>query len=206
MSRRRPYSHATPSELVAAALAHDECAWDEIIDRYHLLVWKAVNMKTSNEEDRDEAYARTWCRLNESLATIREPDALPGWLRITAVREVYAVARFRTNAVPVDDVQVLDGDGGTRARSLYRRPEQEVLDAEVAAAVRQAFHELDAPCRELLTLLIVQDPPLSYAEVERRLSRPHGSIGPTRGRCLEKLRRSPALQALFGCDPGDGRL
>ncbi len=194
-----PYS--TPAELVAAALAGDERAWAAIVDRYRRLVWKSVNMMTSDQHDREEAYARTWYRLSESLRTIREPDRLAGWLRITAKREAIAVGRASSAFTPVGDDGVLDRLDEEATRSLRWSPEQEALTKEQAEAIRRAFHKLDEPCRELLMLLIVQDPPLSYAEVERHLSRPHGAIGPVRRRCLEKLRRAPDLHGLFGPDP-----
>ena len=194
-----PYS--TPSELVAAALAGDERAWDEIVDRYRLLVWKAVNMSVRDEDDRDEAYSRTWCRLHESLGSIREPERLAGWLRTTARREAIAVGRDRAALVPVGDDSTLDRGDDIAARSLRWRPDQQVLDAEQAQAVRRAFARLDEPSRELLSLLILQDPPLTYAEIERHLGRPHGWIGPTRRRCLQKLLETPELQALFGPSP-----
>ncbi len=192
---------STPSDLVAAALAGDQRAWDEIVDRYHLLVWKTVNGVVHDDNDREDAYSRTWCRLHESLRSIREPERLAGWLRTTAAREAIAVGRGTKAAVPVGDDRQLDRSEDVVAPSLRWRPEQRALDDEQAAAVRRAFSRLDEPCRELLSLLILQDEPLSYAEIGRRLGRPHGWIGPTRRRCLQKLRETPELRALFGPDP-----
>lgn len=192
--------HSTPSELVAAALAGDQLAWHAIFDRYQRLVWKTVNMMTARDEDRNEAFSRTWCRLAESLGQIREPERLAGWIRITAAREAIAVGRATATLVPVGDARLFDRLDDEAPASMRWRPEQAVLTAEQEEAVRRAFHRLDDRCRELLTLLIVQDTPLSYAEVVERLDRPHGAIGPIRRRCLEKLRRSPDLQGLFGPD------
>ncbi len=198
---RPPDPSSTPSELVAAALAGNQLAWAAIVDRYGRLVWKSVNVMVSDEHDREDAYARTWCRLSESLATIREPERLAGWLKITAKREAIAVGRASASMISVGDDGALDRLDDEGTRSMRWSPEQEALTKEQAAAIRRAFHKLDEPCRELLMLLIVQDPPLSYAEVERQLSRPHGAIGPVRRRCLEKLRRAPEMQGLFGPDP-----
>ena len=72
---------------------------------------------------------------------------------------------------------------------------RELLEAELMDALREGLAALSARCRELL-LLLIQDPPLAYADVGTRLQLPVGSIGPTRGRCLEALRRTPALAAL----------
>jgi DNA-directed RNA polymerase specialized sigma24 family protein len=77
--------------------------------------------------------------------------------------------------------------------------EQELIVAERNAALRAAFAELQQGCHELLSLL-VGDPPLAYADISARLGIPVGSIGPTRARCLDRLRRSPHLAGIIGDD------
>jgi len=73
---------------------------------------------------------------------------------------------------------------------------QELLAAERRAALGVAFTRLPSPCRQLIALLIA-DRPVPYAEISARLGIPVGSIGPSRGRCLDKLRRHPAIAALI---------
>lgn len=75
--------------------------------------------------------------------------------------------------------------------------DEEVIVAERNAALRAAFAELPPRCYQLLSML-VSDPPPPYAEISAKLGIPVGSIGPTRARCLARLRRSPHLAALFG--------
>jgi len=82
---------------------------------------------------------------------------------------------------------------------VARTADQEVLEAERHAALRQAFGALDPFSRQLVSLLI-QDPPVPYAEISGRLGIAVGSIGPSRGRCLEKLRRHPAIAALINAE------
>ena len=74
--------------------------------------------------------------------------------------------------------------------------ESELLRAERHAALREAFMHLPPGSRQLLALLI-QDPPVPYTEISAKLGIPVGSIGPSRSRCLEKLRRYPAVAALI---------
>lgn len=191
------HAHLSTTELVAAALDGDRHAWAAIVNRHKNLVWKAVNMVTSNHDDREEAFARTWLRLATSLRTVREPERLPGWLAMTARREAIAVSKERSVVILLGDDEALAASArpdGSR-HSDDDRPDQALLAAETAAAVRAAFQQLDAGCQQLLTLLILQDPPLSYAEIERQLGRSHGWIGPTRGRCLKALRNQLALLA-----------
>ncbi len=82
-----------------------------------------------------------------------------------------------------------------------RTAEEELLVAERNAALREAFRELP-PCDQRLILLLIEDPPAPYAEISDRLGIPVGSIGPTRRRCLDKLRRHPAIAALIDTDSG----
>ena len=77
--------------------------------------------------------------------------------------------------------------------------EPDLLAAERHAALREAFGQLPPGCQHLLALLI-EDPALSYAEISARLGVPAGSIGPSRRRCLDKLRRHPAFTALINAD------
>jgi DNA-directed RNA polymerase specialized sigma24 family protein len=77
--------------------------------------------------------------------------------------------------------------------------EQELLVAERHAALREAFQHLPSGGQNLIALLL-QDPPVSYAEISAQLSIPIGSIGPSRRRYLDQLRRHPALTALIDAD------
>ena len=87
---------------------------------------------------------------------------------------------------------------------VARTGDQELLEAERCAALRQAFGALD-PFSQQLVALLVQDPPVPYAEISARLGIAVGSIGPSRGRCLEKLRRHPAIAALINAECQDLR-
>ena len=82
---------------------------------------------------------------------------------------------------------------------MTRAAESELLRAERHAALRDAFSHLPPGSRKLIALLI-QDPPVPYAEISTRLGIPVGSIGPSRGRCLDKLRRDPAIAALINAE------
>lgn len=180
--------------LVAGALDGHAAAWDALVVRLQRVVWKAVNMMTTDPDVRDDAFAATWLRLAERLDTIRDPDKLPGWLATTATNEVRQIIRRRGRvevsltaawgADPHGGPELGDrliGDDGEHAAGVER--------AEERADVRAAFARLDDACREIITVLVLSDPPLPYDEASAILGRPIGSLGPTRGRCLEKLKR-----------------
>ncbi len=194
MNDEQPAATWSLTELVAAALAGDATAWQLLVRRLERVVWKAVNMMTTDNEVRDDAFAATWLRLTERLGSVREPEKLPGWLATTATNEVRTIVRHRSRqhvsidaAAPADLFRDLLG-GGDHDRDLVR--------SEASTAVRQAFLQLDEDCRQILTVLVLTDPAPSYREASEMLARPIGALGPSRGRCLEKLRALPAVQQM----------
>ena len=172
----RQRADAPLAHLVEGALAGDQAAWDALVVRLERVVWKAVNMMTYDPEVRDDAFSATWLRLAERLDQIREPEKLPGWLTTTACNEV-PIDSLDDRGQPTFDVLVADVDhAGTLVADERRRE------------VREAFGRLDENCRELLTVLLLADPPVPYDEASARLGRPIGALGPSRRRCLDKMR------------------
>jgi RNA polymerase sigma factor (sigma-70 family) len=188
------------ADLVARARNGDKRAWDTLVERYAPLIWSICRRHRLSAADAGDVSQSVWLRLVDQLDKIRDPAALPGWLVTTTQRECRRVARAARGWQPagyVLDVENLRDE-------LSGTTEQEVLAAERHAALRQAFAALDPFSRQLIALLI-QDPPVPYAEISARLGIAVGSIGPYRGRCLEKLRRHPAIAALMNAESQDLR-
>ena len=181
--------------LVTRAIRGDQHAWDALVERYAPLVWSICRRYRLDRADAEDVAQTVWLRLVDQLDRLRDPDALPGWLVTTTRREC---------------PQALDTarKTGTLGLATSRRglpdpqaaaAEQELLAAERRAALREAFTGLPPHCQRLLALLI-QDPPVSYAEISARLGISIGSIGPIRRRCLDRLRRHPAIAALINTE------
>ncbi len=186
--------HDDPSvvSLVVRAAGSDQSAWNEIVERYAPLVWSiCVRFRLSNHDSEDVGQT-VWLLLVEQLGTLqlREPAALPGWLATTTAREclrvVTAARRSERLGAKLDDAAQFADKAAI---------DQEILTAELNAGLHAAFAGLPPQCQQLLAMLL-SDPPPSYAEISTTLHIPVGSIGPQRGRCLGRLRRSPALIAL----------
>jgi RNA polymerase sigma factor (sigma-70 family) len=169
----------------------DQEAWNEIIERYAPLVWSICVRYQLSRPDIDDVGQSVWLLLVENIGKLRDPAALPGWLATTTKRECLRVLRTTRRHdhadLPPEEQMPVDPDAATI--------EQEVILAERNAALRAAFAELAPSCHELLSMLIT-DPPLSYEDVSTRLGIPVGSIGPTRARCLDRLRQSPHLTGI----------
>jgi len=173
-------------ELVPRAIAGDRQAWEALVGRLQRVAWHSIAGFDLGDEDRKDAFAATFFRLNERLATIREPAKLPGWVATTARNEVHTLLRARRRLRATDPHDL----------PLVPQPalsDEGLMNDELHGAVRRGFASLSARCQELLRLVTL-DPPLSYAEVGDLLDMPHGSIGPTRQRCLDQLRGTAALR------------
>ena len=187
------------NDLVKRAQDGDQQAWDALVVRYAPLIWSICRRYGFGRPDAEDIMQTVWLRLVDQLNRLRDPDALPGWLVTTTRRECLQVLdkarRTDTLGLPLDAGDIPDQQAAAA--------EDELLAAERRAALREAFTDLPPHCQDLLTLLI-QDPPVSYAEISARLGISIGSIGPIRGRCLDKLRRDPAIAALMDAEPRTG--
>ncbi|MDR2984138.1 MAG: sigma-70 family RNA polymerase sigma factor [Nocardiopsaceae bacterium] len=176
--------------LVARAAEGDQTAWNDIVERYAPLVWSICGRYQLSSQDVEDIGQTVWLRLVEQLGNLREPAALPGWIATTTQRECVRVRRAacrtdRAATAAADDLESLPGPAMI---------EQDVITAETHAALRAALAELPLRCRQLLTMLM-SEPARSYGEISTILQIPIGSIGPQRGRCLQRLRRSGCLAA-----------
>jgi RNA polymerase sigma factor (sigma-70 family) len=175
--------------LVASAREGDQGAWNAIVERFLPLVCALVRRHRLSEADGDDVSQTVWLRLVEHLDTLREPDALPGWISTTTRNECLRLLAARKRMTPVDPMES-GSFGGVEADVSG----VELVALEERQALRDGLAELPAGRRELL-LLLLADPPIPYAEISERLGIPVGSIGPTRARTLEQLRNTRAMRA-----------
>lgn len=177
--------------LVGAAAGGDENAWRSIVDRFARLVWFCIRPFGLDEGTAEDVFQTVWLRLAEHLGRIRQPEALASWLATTARREAIKVSQSRARQMPMDiEWEQVD---------LSAQPEDAFLDKEEKSEILKAYSQLSRSCRELLGLLVAS-PDLSYDEVARVLDLPRGSLGPTRARCLDRLRSLLALAEIGEVD------
>jgi RNA polymerase sigma factor (sigma-70 family) len=176
-------------DLVKAALAGDQASWDELVRRYSGLVWSVTRGYRLGHADAADVFQTTWLRLAEHLGRLDKPGQVGAWLATTARHEALRIARGATRIVPAEEATLValgQVDDYSPERAVLDA-EQARLDSDRAARLWRAFGELPGRCRELLRILIASPPP-GYAEVAAAMDMPVGSIGPTRARCLRRLR------------------
>ena len=183
--------HLEPVDvLVAEANRGNQQAWNAIVDRYSALVWAIARSFHLNDADAADVSQTVWLRAVEHLPALREPAALPGWLSTTTRREcIRAVTTGR--GVPGVSLDQMVND--PPADEELTAPDAELLAIERREVLRAALRELPELCQRLLSLLTAAEP-VSYATISERLEMPLGSIGPTRARCLRRLRANPSLR------------
>lgn len=174
------------TRLVAEALDGDRGAWDALVSELRNVTWRTIMAVGLDEHDAKDAFAAAFFRLFEHLDGIRDPERLPGWMATTARREAYSIIRSRKRMTPRD---LMGHEPPTDGRPDL---DEGLLDGELRRAAVEAFRRLAPRERELLAFLMT-DPPLSYAQISEQLRMPVGSIGPTRQRCLDKLRKTPEI-------------
>jgi RNA polymerase sigma factor (sigma-70 family) len=180
--------------LVTGARSGERQAWDALIERFDPLIWSICRRHGLSRADTEDVRQAVWLYLVGHLGSLHEPAALPGWLATTTRRECVRVQRAgRQQATGTGpDVEALPDDQA-------RPADQELLAAERRAALREALLDLPSGGQRLIGLLL-QDPPLPYAEISVRLGIPVGSIGPNRSRYLDKMRHHPTIAALIGAE------
>jgi len=168
--------------LVRRAAAGDRWAWERLVDQYARLIWAITRDFKLVESDAADVAQVTWLRLLENIHKIENPDRVGSWLAATARNECLRNLAARKRVVLADDDIVLDG-----AAVAEPEVDERLLSAERAVMVREALSHLPWRWQRMLELLM-SDPPASYSEISEQLGLPIGSIGPTRNRCLARLR------------------
>lgn len=184
MSDERPSPDPVP-DLVTRCRAGDERAWRALVDRYAgmvVAIGRASGLTAEGAEDLTQAVFGAFAR---SLGAIESDGAVGAWLRTTATREAWRMARRERRWIKVDRAA---GEEHTRGES----PEPigfaaQLEQVETHQRLRHALAELGGRCRDLLQALYFGPDRGAYERVEAALGMPHGSIGPTRRRCMEKL-------------------
>lgn len=172
---------ATPAELLAGVARGDDKAWEAIVERYAGLVWSVARSVASDPGAAADVSQTVWLRLAEHSQRIREPDRLASWLAITARHEAIRLSKAARRQSASDDL-------ADRIDATASVPGERLEDRETLGEVRRAFLHLSAACQDLLRLLTAE-PRLDYDTIAVLVDRPIGSIGPTRARCLDHLRR-----------------
>ncbi|MBO3749183.1 sigma-70 family RNA polymerase sigma factor [Streptosporangiaceae bacterium NEAU-GS5] len=185
------------ARMVSAAADGDAAAWKELYQRYSAMVWSLARAYLNPDDARDVCQT-IWLRLAEHLPRLREPGKVGSWLARVTRNEALLVLRTSRRTSPVSPMEFVSfAVTDETPESAVIETEEEVARTARSELIWQVFQRLDERCRQLLRMLIATPRP-SYQEIAEGLGMPVGSIGPTRGRCLKRLRILLAQRGITG--------
>ncbi|MEO7454193.1 MAG: sigma-70 family RNA polymerase sigma factor [Fimbriimonadales bacterium] len=182
------------TRLLNACKRGDQQAWSRLVEQFSNLVYSVPTRMKLNSDDCADVFQATFLALSKSLDRIEHAVALPKWLAVTASREALRLLRANARSGGESSFDELDLD------TLIANDDESVEDSTARAmdveAIRKGLGHLPKNCRDLLELMFRDEEP-SYQEISDKLGIPVGAIGPTRSRCLQKLRRILAQRGFF---------
>ena len=182
-SSKRSPAVGDDARLVKECLAGHEEAWSALIEKYKALIYSIPVKYGLPAHEAAEVFQGTCVELLTRLPELREPRALPKWLMQVAHHQCYRWKRQQQRVVSRDaDTTLPEPATPAMAENLVQQTQEEQM-------LREALVKLTPQCRRLVELLFLETPPRPYAEVAADLGLAPGSIGFTRQKCIERLRR-----------------
>lgn len=172
----------------------DSSGMSDLVDLVTPLLWHTARGQGLAAMEAEDVVQNTWLQLVQHADRISDPQAVLKWLLTTTRREAWSVGRRGRR---VDAVDTLDLVGTAEDVDASTGPEDLLLRGESQATVWRHYARLPQRCQALLRVIAFSERP-DYAHVAQALGMPVGSIGPTRGRCLAKLRAALVADPSWG--------
>lgn len=180
MTPSAPDSHGD-AQLISRCMDGDEAAWAALVRRHGPSVWTVIRRSGLSEIDAADVYQTVWRIAVESLPRLREAERFPAWIARTAhFQSMRALRTICATRRALDRISPREAEEAA--------PEEQLARIETSRVVSAALERIGERCASLLRALYFDDPRPAYGEIAARLSMRVGSIGPTRARCLARLR------------------
>jgi RNA polymerase sigma factor (sigma-70 family) len=192
-AEKRPttkFAERDDRKIIEACLNGDASAWEALILRYQRLIYSIPLKSRLSQDDAADIFQAVCLKLYEKLETLRDHEKLSAWIITTTTRESWRLLARQKREVSVDEPASED-ESEPLALLASDAPlaDEERIFLEQQQSVRQAVSALPDRCKNLVTMLFYKKDELSYTEIARQMDMPVASIGPTRARCLEKLKK-----------------
>jgi RNA polymerase sigma factor (sigma-70 family) len=184
--RARDGLGALAGRAFLAYRAGDRERLSELVDLVTPVLWNAARSQGGAPATCEDAIQTAFLQLVDRADSIHEPAAVLGWLVVVVKREVWRLGRGARREIGVEEVP--------ESAAPQLDPEAQSVLSERQRVLWTHVSSLSPRCQELLRVIAFADRP-DYAAIAESLGMPVGSIGPTRGRCLHKLRTT------LGADP-----
>ena len=187
MAAAREFNQQSDRELVEECLADNARAWEALLARYERLIYSIPIRLGLPRHEAEEIYQTVCLILFRKLATLREHERIISWLTTTTRRECwrFGVLKNRHRRSDAAEAADLAQDEPNAEQLAYERR----MADQRHEIMWRALSELPEKCRDLLVMLFYLEEELTYEDIAEQMHMPESSIGPTRGRCLQKLRK-----------------
>jgi len=163
-------------DLIDRCINGDQAAWKDLVMRYQTLVYSVAHVLLCQQnDDVSDIFQQVWMELYQRLPDLRNVDALPAWLITVTRRRAYALMRSRRGLEPPDET--------------IPDLSQQLTRIEREHTIQRVLEQAPERCRRLIDLLYFDITEPSYSQIADVMGMPEASIGPTRARCLEQLRK-----------------
>jgi len=180
---KKPAAAWNDARLVKECLSGSEQAWSLLIEKYRALIYSIPVKYGLPPQDAADVFQATCVELLTRLPQLREPAALPKWLMQVAHHQCYRWKRQSQRMVSRDaEPDLPEPETPAIAEALVQQTQEEQM-------LREAMAVLGPKCRRLIELLFFETPSRPYQDVARELGLAVGSIGFTRQKCIDRLRR-----------------
>jgi RNA polymerase sigma factor (sigma-70 family) len=160
-----------------------------LVNRYQRLIYAIPRRAGLDEDQAAEVFQRTFTKLFENLERIKQPDRIQAWLVTTARREMLSLLHQQRREPALWDTDNRQDERGYEAvPDDAPLPDEALEHLQEQHIIRTAIEAMGEPCCQLLKMLFYRADLFSYTEIAAALNMPEGSLGPTRARCLQKLR------------------
>ena len=162
-----------------AVIQGEHEAWKELVFRYSSLIYSVAKRAGLSSDDAEDCMQHTWLKLYDHRHKIKEPNKLPGWLITTTTRRAYRMLKHQHKTqVDIDENRPAN-------KSL---PDEELIRFERYAQLEAALEKLDPRCQKIVHFFFNSPHDQTYQDIARKLGISPNSLGPTKMRCLKKLR------------------
>lgn len=183
------------AELIAKCLEQDAEAWETLIRRYQRLIASITYKYGLSSDDASDTLQSVFMTLFQQMPALRNQAKLSSWIITVTVRECYKIRRRQVLTDSLDDPE--QTSLRELAEAAQNTQDEELVKLEKQHFIRQAIKHLSEQCQRLLSALFYRDDPIPYADISRQLGIPVASIGPTRSRCLGKLKLTLKKSGFF---------
>lgn len=176
------------ARLVQECRRGDEGAWNELVERYQRLVFAIPRRAGLSDEQAADIFQEVFLTLFEKLDDIEQPEKIRSWIVTTAKFKTWAAVRSSKGFYSPETEDEMELD---MANLADRSPlaDDVLIEMEQQHMIRTALKELEERCRQILSMIYLQEPAASYVEVAAAVGVGETSISPMRSRCLKKLEK-----------------